>query len=140
MEEALAHPEHNTGPVRSLRHLDPVGDAVRDRLLAGDVLAGCDRGEDVLLVEMGRGEDLDRVDVRVGQQLVEARVHGRDAPLGRHLAGLVFPRVAHRHHVAAGVREVPGHVHGRDVADADDSDPDPIHALPPTMSAGHSTV
>jgi len=129
VEEALADPEDHPGPVRGLRHLDTVRDAVRDRLLARHVLAGRDRGEHVLLVEMRRGQDLDRVDVRVGEEVLKPGVHGRDAPFGRHLARLVLPGVAERHDVAAGISQVAGHVHGRDVADADDADPDPVHGV-----------
>ena len=84
--EALADPEDQAGVVGGLGHVAGVVDRVGERLLARDVLAGGQRVEDVVVVEVGRGKDLDRVDVGVGQHGVEVGVRRRRPP-GRSRGG-----------------------------------------------------
>ena len=71
--EALAHPEDDPGLVGRAGHLPGLGDGVGQWLLARDVLAGGDGGQHVLVVEVGRREDLDGVDLGVGQQVRRGR-------------------------------------------------------------------
>ena len=68
------------GLVGRRRHLPGLGDGVGQRLLARHVLAGGEGGQHVVVVEVGGGEDLDGVDVRVGEQVVELGVGRWHAP------------------------------------------------------------
>ena len=58
------------------------------RLLAQDVLAGTRRGDRPLGVQVVRQRDVDDVHVRVGEERLVRPVGGRDAELGRDLAGV----------------------------------------------------
>ena len=71
-------------------------DRVGQGLLARDVLAGGQRGQHVVVVKVGRGEDLDGVDVGVAQKVVELGIGPGDTPLGRHFGGPTLAGVAHR--------------------------------------------
>ena len=82
---------------------------------------------DVLGVQRRRAEDLDRVDVVVGEQVVERRVAAGRPPTPARAVRARRARVAQRDDVAVLVREVARHVERRDVADADDSDPNRCH-------------
>ena len=67
MAVALADPEDGAGFLGRRRHGPGLGHRVGQRLLARDVLARGHRGQHMVVVEIGGGEDLHRVDVRVGQ-------------------------------------------------------------------------
>ena len=76
------------------------------------------------MVQVGRGEDLDRVDPGVGQQIIELGVGGPATPqIGGRLRPTVN-RVAHRHDLAVRMFDVAGHVQRRDVARAHNAQPD----------------
>ena len=123
MPEALADPEDDPGSLGRLGHGLGVVHGVGNGLLARDVLASRHRGEDVVLVEVGGGEDLDGVHRRIGEQLLESGVGAGATPFGCGLCGPTGNRVAHGDHVTAWVGEVAAHVEDGDVARADDADP-----------------
>ena len=78
-------------------------------------------------VEVGRAEDLDRVDVGIGEQVGQIGVTPGHPPLPGPALEHLLAWITQRHHVAPLVLEVAGHVEGRDVADTDDAQPHPIH-------------
>jgi hypothetical protein len=74
-------------------------------------------------MQMGGGEDLDCVEVGIGQEVVERTERaGRTPGLGRRRRPPV-DWIAHGHHVAARIHQVAVHVERGDVARADDPDP-----------------
>src|SRR5207244_12453043 len=95
--------------------------------------AGAGRRDHVLGVEGGRAEDLDRVDLWIGEQRVEIGVGALDPPFARPALEHLGARIAQRDHVAILVREVARHVERRDIADTDDPDPYSVHYLPFSM-------
>ena len=118
MDEALADAQRAADLVGHGLHLQRVLDRVGHRLLDGHVLAGLQRGDDVVVVQVGRGQDLHRVDGVVRQHVVQVGVVRLGAPLLGRLAPDLLVGVAHGDDVAARVLEVPPHVHDRDVARA----------------------
>ena len=64
-----------------------VADVTAERLLAEDVLAGLERLDRPLAVHRVRQRDVDRLDLRVGEQLLVRAVGPRDLPLLRELLG-----------------------------------------------------
>ncbi len=138
VEEVLGHPEGRARPGHG-RH-DPIGlgHAHRDRLLTGDVLAGGERGHDLLGVEIGGGQQLDGVHAGVVEELGVVRVDpGREAPLAGPPLGAGAVGVAEGDDVAARVLEVAGGVELADVAAADDGETHPVHgSLRSMRSAG----
>jgi hypothetical protein len=81
----------------------------------------------VFLVHERGCEDLDRVDLVVGENRVDRVVDLGHAPQVGHACGLLLSRVADRDDVAAIVREVSGDIERRDVAGSDDSESDAFH-------------
>jgi len=120
VQRTLADSEDDLSLRAGLDHLARFGDRVRDRFLHRDVLAGRRGSDDVVAVHVRRREDLDRVDVGIGEQIVERRVDLRHAPLGGHAPCLAFSRLAQRDHIAAVVLEVAAGVDGCDVPDSND--------------------
>lgn len=57
-----------------IKRMLELGESARRRLLQGNVLAGGDRGEGLLGVQVMRRQDLDRVEHRVREQVLEAIV------------------------------------------------------------------
>ena len=102
------------------------------------MLAGLERGDHVVVVQVGGGEHLHGVDGVVGQHVGQVGVGGLGAPFLGGLAAHLLVGVAHGDDVAAGILEVAPHVHDRDVAGAQHAQPDPVHqtlpwpAAPPT--------
>ena len=80
------------------------------------MLPGLQRREDVVMVEMGRGEDLDGVERRVVQHLARGRVEEGRPPVRCRLSPDRLVGVAHCGDLTPGVQQVPLDVHGRDVA------------------------
>ena len=70
----LGDAEHPVGFLRGRHHPAGVADVVRDRLLTRHVLARPQRGDRVLRVQRRGAEDLDRVDLVVGEQRVDVGV------------------------------------------------------------------
>jgi len=91
------------------------------------VLAGGDGSEDVLVVQVRRGEHLDGVEV-VGEQVREVGVHPRHPPRPRLGPGLVHVGITDGHDVAVMVFQIAAHVQLGDIACPDDAHPDPVHA------------
>ncbi len=90
------------------------------------------RGRDHMVGVHGRGrQDLDGVDVVVGEERVERLVQTLDAPLLRASGEHLGPGVAQRDQVAPLVGDVARHIERGDVADTDDSHPDAVHVLAP---------
>jgi hypothetical protein len=127
VEEALPDAEDDAGLVDRLEHRSGLGDRVGHRLLARDVLARARGRDDVVVVEVRGREDLDRVDLVVGEEGVEAGVDLGHVPLPRLPLGLFAAWVAQREDVAAIMLEVSGDVQWCDVAHADDPDAYAIH-------------
>ncbi len=94
----------------------------------------------MLGVQRRRAQDLDRVDVVVGEQLVELGVAALHAPLGHPALEHLGPRVAHRHDVALLVLEITRHVQRGDVAGADDSHAYAIHGHRVTLAHNHGSL
>ena len=96
--------------------------------LAGDVLAGLERGDGLVGVEGRWGEELDGVDVGVVEHLVIAAVDaGGDVPLGGALLGALGGGVAEGGDLALRVLKVAGGVEPGDGAAADDGNADVGH-------------
>ena len=76
-----------------LQHLARLGEIVRQRFLADDVLARRERGQDDILVGIARGRDIDELDIgSLDQRVVVGLVPLPTERLGRLLhAGLVPP-------------------------------------------------
>ena len=132
MARALGDPEHDARRRSTAAIISRgVGDGVRDRLLARDVLAGARRRDHVVPVQVRRGEDLDGVDLVVGEQRHRDSVYAvGDAPLLR-LARTFSSRGSHSATTShRSCVEVARHVHRRDVADADDADAHAVHGPP----------
>ena len=131
----LRDPEDHARIGRGLHHAPAIRHGVGDRLLDAHVLAGTRGRDHVLRVQRCRTEDLDRVDVGVGEQRIELRIRAIDLPLAGAAFEHVGARIAQRDHVAALVREISRHVERRNVADAHDPDPDPFHLAPHLLSS-----
>jgi hypothetical protein len=95
------------------------------------VLAGFERGDHVVVVQVGGRQDLDGVDGVVRQHVRQVGMVRRGAPFLGRLAADLLVGVAHADDVAAGVFEVAPHVHGRDVAGAQDAQPNLVHQTLP---------
>ncbi len=119
MVEAFGHPEGDAGRLGRRSHLPGFLHRVGLGLLARDVFPGRHRGQDVVVVEMGGGEDLDGVDVRVGQEVVQVGEDLGRPPGGGGRLGQVLVGVADGHHVAAVVLQIAGDVQFGDVSGAD---------------------
>ena len=87
-------------------HGPGVLNGVGGRLLHRDVLPGLQRREDVVVVEVGRREDLDGVERRVVQQRVEVGEERRP-PVLRRLPPDDLVGVAHRDDLTPRVQQVP---------------------------------
>ncbi len=116
-------------------HPRAVASGQRDRLFAKHVLAGLERGQRDLAVQVGRQADVDHVDVRIGQQVVELAVRLMTGQI-HHLAGRAEVALD-RAPVAGQSRGIPGgqrgdlgpfhslvgqvmdHAHEADAGDAD---------------------
>ena len=72
--EALADPQDGAGRLGRGGHRTPLVDRVGERLLARDVLAGLCRGDHVVVVEIGRSEDLEGVDRGIGERSSSSEV------------------------------------------------------------------
>ena len=72
----VADQQQLAGLLGRLDHARGVGRRQRDRLLAEDVLAGLQGGDGHLGVPRRRQADVDHVEVRIGQHLVEVGVAG----------------------------------------------------------------
>src|SRR5450755_541370 len=127
VHEALADAERPAGPFRCDLHGASVLHLVGCRRLHRDVLARFQRGDHVVVVQVGRRQHLDGIDGGVGQHGVEIRVVRRSAPLLGGQTTDLFIGIAHRDHVAAGIVHVPPHVHHRDIPGSDDAQPDLVH-------------
>ena len=94
-DEVLVDAQHDLRLRRRRDH--PVGlrHAERHRLLHGDVLAGLARRHRHVSVQVMRHQQLDQVDVAVGQELVEVGVDLRRAPRLGALLGQLPVRVTH---------------------------------------------
>jgi hypothetical protein len=113
--------------VRGFEHSASVGDAVRDRLLTRDVLAGGEGREHMVRVHRSGAEDLHRVDVVVAEQILERAVQAIDRPLLPAALEDLASWVAQRDDLALLVRQIPRDVQGCDVADSHDSDAHRCH-------------
>ncbi len=113
-----------SGRARGLDGALGVGDRLRERLLDEAVLAGLEHAHGEIGVCRDRGGDDDRVELVVGEQVVEvgrearAAVHG-----GQALAHLGAAVAAPRELGAVEAVEVAGEVRAP-VAEPDDADPD----------------
>ena len=76
----------------------------------------------MIRVQRRRAEDLDRVDLVVGEQVVERGVQTVDRPLLPAALEHLAPRVAQRDDLALLVFQIARNVQRCDVADSDDSD------------------
>ncbi len=115
VHEALADPQGEPCYVGQVPKLQGFVDGVRDGLLHRDVLSGRQRSFDVRVVQVRGGEDLDRVDVVVGEELVDVGTRPRYPPALGGLAGQRPVDVTDRQHVTVGVLQVSGDVHVGDV-------------------------
>ena len=77
----LGHPEDHAHVGSGCHHPPAVGNRVGNRLLHRHVLPGARGRDHVLGVQRSRPEDLDRVDLVVGEQRGEIRIRPVDAPL-----------------------------------------------------------
>ena len=127
VDEALADAQRAAHPVGHRAHFQGVLDRVGHRLLHRHVLARLERGDHMVVVHVGRRQDLDGIDGIVGQQVGQVGVERLGAPLLGGLAADLLVGVAHGHDVAAGIFEIPPHVHVRDVAGAQHAQPDLVH-------------
>ena len=92
--------EQDAGVAGRRDHPLGIGRGQGQWLLAQDVLARLDRGERPLQVEVVREGDVDRVDVRVGEEALVRIVRARDCQLARDpLRDLAVAR-GDRHHLA----------------------------------------
>ena len=141
VDEALAHPQHLAGRQSATR---PSSKASSTVLVIGFCTETCLPASraalHVVVVQVGGGQDLDRVDVVVGEEGVDVGVDLGHAPALGGLAGDVAVDVAHRHHVAARVLEVAGDVQVGDVAGAEHPHPDRIGAAVASMALFSSGV
>ena len=127
--------------IRHRPHLEGVLDGVGHRLLHRHVLAGLERGDHVVVVQVRRRQDLHGVDGVVRQHVGQVGVERLGAPLLGGLAPDLLVRVAHGHDVAARVLEISPHVHGRDVAGTQHAQPDLVHqTLPLADDAAYVSV
>ena len=95
--ERLHH--YEPAAVSRRRDLLGLGGVGRERLLAQDVLAGCDRLQRPLGVQPVRQRVVDRIDVRIADDVVVRCVHLRDLVLARELLGAGRVARGNRHHL-----------------------------------------
>jgi hypothetical protein len=76
----------------------------------------------VVVVEIGGGEDLHRVDIRIGQHGVQLGVGGGHGPGLGGSSGPALDGIADGHHVAPFVVEVARHIEFGDIAGPDNGD------------------
>ena len=119
MGEAFAHPQCAPDGFCTRPHLEGVVNRGGHRLLDRDVLAGLERGNDMVSMQVGRGQHLHRVDRIVGQHGVQIGVEGRGAPVLSGTPAGILVGVAHRHEVAARILEIAPNVECRDVPRTD---------------------
>ena len=102
-----------------------------ERLLAEHVLAGPEHRLDLRAVEVGRGAQVDDVDLVVGQHLVEVGGRPHVAQPPGDLRGQVAVEVADRAHAVEVAHVLQGEHVGPADAEADDGDSDGLAAPRP---------
>ena len=123
----LGHSKHDRR-VRGLFHHRPrVRDRVGDRFLYRDVLSSSRGRNHMLRVQWRRAQDLDRIDLVVGEQLIDGGIQPTDVPLAPPALEHVGARIAQRDDIALFMREIARDIQRRDVPDAHDPDPHSIH-------------
>jgi hypothetical protein len=128
----LGHHRRHARGIGGGAHLLGFGDRHRERLLHQHVLAGGNRPQHQVVVGGRRGGDGDRVEPRVGEELLEVGVQRLDARARTGLTQSLDAPGAQRHHVeprGAQCREVGVHAHPQP-EDADPRTP-PAHSRPP---------
>jgi hypothetical protein len=118
-------PDHQDAPVLLCRANGAlgVGDRLRERLLDEAVLAGLQNAHGEIRMRRDRRRQRDRVELRIGEQLVEVGNHPRCREHRGHAVTPLLRRIAAVGELAARHRsEVPGQVRAP-VAEAGDRDP-----------------
>ena len=122
VHEALADPQGEPRRVGQASELQGFVDGIGDGLLHRDVLPGRQRSLDVRVVQVRGGEDLDGVDVVVGEELVDVGARPGHPPALGGLGGQRAVDVTDGQHLTIGVLQVAGDVHVGDVPGAENTE------------------